>query len=336
MAHRRTALKCTSCETPTAGDTGALCWACTKAGVRTLGSLAVWVHHLGATFTRRDRIARPDSDQGTGHSDEQPLPVNLHAANLHASTRRLLTSWTDRLHTARPVTLNPRTRPNCEAAGTWCTHPSCRSYYVDPDTAPPTLAELALELAAASTWWRHEHDAADLIHAARRVLDHIRDAVDIPPAMITLGRCDYTYDDHGQPCAAELRAPKGQPFITCALCGTVYDVDRRREQLLDRIENHVQPAPVVAGIIAAWMGVDIPPSTFRTWKHRKWLESYGIDRATRANRYRIGDVRRCVLRDLNDAAKEAAADREAALKAQVRRLAEAAAQYTDTRETLAA
>ncbi|MEU6858840.1 hypothetical protein AB0B28_08205 [Glycomyces sp. NPDC046736] len=310
MPKPRTALNCTLCGKPTAGDTGALCGTCTTGGVRTLWSLAVWAPQLATTVTRRDRINHPDTSGPAGHRpDEQPLPVNLHAANLHAAVRRLLNNWTARLHTHRPHTLAPRHRPACDTAQTWCAHPSCRTLYLDPATAAPTLAEQALELAGASRWWRHEPDAADLLHTTRRLLDHIRDAVDIPPAMVTLGRCDYTYDDHGDRCNAELRAPKGHPFTTCPLCGAVYDVERRRTQLLDRIEGHILPAPVVVGIITAWMGIDIPLSTLRTWKDRDQLESYGIDRETRANRYRIGDVRRCVLRDLNDAAKQAATER---------------------------
>jgi hypothetical protein len=323
MAHRRTALTCTSCDQPTAGDTGALCWNCTKTGIRDLASWALWDQTLQITRTKRDRIRRGADGPAGHHTDETPLPVNFHAAHIAKRHRATLTDWHDRLRTAIPLDHALPAWPLCKnAVTTWCTHPTCRRIYLDPGAAPATNMEMALALAAAPGWWRHEADAADLIHAAHRALDDIRAAADIPPPMLALGKCDHIPDTNTAKCGAELRVPKGQPLTTCPACGTLYDVDRRREQLLRRIDALIQPGPVIVAVLSDWMGEDLPLSTLRTWAQRKEIQKHGTDPLTRSPRYRFGDVRARFIRSLNEKAKTTAA--------------ESAAQHTDIKETLAA
>lgn len=324
MARTRTALKCTNCHAPTAGDTGALCWNCTKDGVRDLASWALWDRTLEVTRTRQDRLRRgPDTGHTARALDEAPLPVNLHAAHLARRHRRTLIDWHTRLRTAIPLDHDLPAWPLCAAAvTTWCTHPTCRRIYLDYGNAPASNGDMALTLAAAPTWWRHEPDAADLVQAARRALDDIRAAADIPPPMLALGRCDTEGSTDGietpEPCRAELRAPRGTAFFTCPACGTQYDVERRRARLLARLDALIQPGPVIARVLSDWMGDELPLSTLRTWKQRKEIAQHGTDPATGLPRYRFGDVRARFLRSLNEKAKTATA------------------QPTDAKETLAA
>lgn len=314
MAH----LNCGKCGAPTA-DLAALCADDTAQTVRDLASWALWDRNLQVTRTRQDRIRRAD----TSHRafDDAPMPVNLHAAHLNGRHHRVLTDWFKRLRAAIPLDTVLPAWPVCEnAATTWCTHESCRRIYLDYGNAPATIADMALALAAAPNWLRHQADAADLAHAAHRAVHDIRAAADIPPPMLALGTCDHIPDTAR--CGAELRVPKGDPYTTCPACGTVYDVARRREQLLRRIDALIQPGPVIAAVLTDWMGDELPLSTLRTWAQRKQIKRHGTDRVTGLPMYRFGDVRERFVRSLNEKAKTEAA--------------EAAAQHTDPKETLAA
>lgn len=318
MAHRRTALKCTSCDQPTAGDTGALCWDCTKTGVRDLASWALWDRNLEITRTRRDRIRRGTDGPAGHHSDETPLPVNLHAAHIAGRHRTILTDWHRRLRTAIPLDHDLPAWPVCKAAvTTWCTHPSCRRIYLDHGNAPATNTDMALALAAASAWWRHEPDAADLIHAAHRAVHDIRAAADIPPPMVTLGRCDT------EDCNAELRAPKGNDWVQCQPCGTSYDVNERRTLLLNRIDSLRTTAPVIARVLSDLTSKTLNPDDIHQWHRRRGadgrprLERAGTDPITGQPLWRFGDVRelhqQAIMNKIKgEAAKAVKAEREAA------------------------
>jgi hypothetical protein len=321
MAHTRTALNCTRCGAPTA-DLAAICGPCGTDGTRALASWAVWARNLDVTLTRWDKIRRTD---GTHHTtDEQPLPFNVHASHIQGRARRTLTEWHRRLRTAIPLDHMLPAWPVCEAAATfWCTHETCRRIYLDYGNAPASLPDMALALAAAAPWWRHQADAADLIRAAERAVRDARAAADIPPPMIALGRCDSDGStdgiDYADPCGAELRAPKGAAFYTCPACNTQYDVERRRARLLARLDALIQPGAVIVRVLSDWMGEELSLSTLRTWAQRKQIARRGRDRATGLPMYRFGDVRERFVRSINEKAK-----------------AEATAQHTDTKETLAA
>lgn len=270
-------------------DTGTVCWPCAYEGVRNLDTIALWSGELETTLTRQDRI-RPTEGYSAGHrSDETPLPVNPHAANIHTGLRRVLGTWSRRATVM--LGLDRGTAPAgplCHnAVTTWCVHPSCRAIVLDPGKAAPTIRDMARLLADNMAWMRRQDGAAHALDVIARAAASITPAVDLPPVLRALGRCDT--------CETELRAPVDAVTVICE-CGVAYDVERRRDALYARVDTIRHTAPVLARVLTDLMSGGDPklalhPDTIGTWARRGRLTRRGSDPRTRDPRYRFGDVR---------------------------------------------
>lgn len=277
-------------------DTGTVCWPCAHAGIRDLDTIATWSPDLDITLTRQDRI-RPRGGPAGHRTDDAPLPLNTHASNIHATLHRALTTWTRRATNALNLGRgNTPAWPLChDAVTTWCTHPTCRAVILDPATATPTTRQMARLLADNMAWARRQNGAADLLGTIARAAASIPTAIDLPPAMRALGKCDT--------CGTDLRAPTDAVTFACR-CGHTYDVQRRLAALYARVDTILHTAPVIARTLTDLMSggdrdLELDPDTIGKWARRGRLARRGSDPHTRQPRYRFGDVRALYTQMIN-------------------------------------
>jgi hypothetical protein len=116
---------------------------------------------------------------------------------------------------------------------------------------------------------------------ARRLLDVTRAAwrvIDLPPDQAFVGWCPI-------PCRAALYARPGHEICVCRRCGSRWDVERSRAQLLERIADQELTAVQIERALG------IPASTVRWWKKEGKLLPSSMNAAGQPL-YLVGDVRR--------------------------------------------
>jgi hypothetical protein len=217
--------------------------------------------------------------------------------------RSTLTAWTTtvlgRLGAVLPDTEQRMSGPLCRS-GIGCQHLSCQTIrwrVTEDPRGPRALARFLARHVRDLRRWPDGADAFEELAYAAVILGR---AIDAPVPMTALGRCDTVG------CDGELRAPKGQALITCRVCDEPYDVDRRRRELLGRLEDELVTAAVAAGVISVYEYLPLPVNTIYTWVHRRRLFRKGTDPETLDPTYRLGDImdlyRKWLVRKLKAAA----------------------------------
>lgn len=288
---------------------GTVCWPCTHTAVLDLGTVADWGNELVIALSRQTRIGRGEGP-AVGGRDENPLPIDLRASDLHSELHRTLTAWTERARHALELWLPRPAWPLCkDALTTWCEHDSCRAIVNDPQKAPLSLADMARLLAEHPRWIRRQDNAPALLDVLARAAARMVPALDLPPDMIGLGPCD------SDGCEEVIKAERGQASAACRGCSAVYNVERRREARLRRADGLRATPGVLAALLtdiyAPEHGIELKANTITTWDVRdRKLARRGTTPSGRA-KYRVGDVRTLYLamiqRELKARARKAAA-----------------------------
>ena len=154
-----------------------------------------------------------------------------------------------------------------------------------------TLPALATWLAHQVDWLRQRDDGGARIEAltqaivvAKRTVDHRVD--DRHYRGVCVGTLT---DDSGEStaCGARLYVKPGSTVIECARCGATYDEDGRRLELLAAARVQLVTGTEAARALRG-LGVDLKPSTVRSWVHRGRLTPATV----RGGRplYRLGTV----------------------------------------------
>lgn len=290
---------CTGCSRPVA-DSAYVCATCTEQTGKNLDFIIEMGAHLDVTLTRQDRVS---SGTGGRASAETPLPLNLHASDVGQRLRTALTTWSRVLIDERGMTIDesfPQTAtrppgPVCGGDGSWCLHASCRAILLAP-RREATNIEIARFLRGHLKWAAHRGWAPQAFdELSRSAIDTAR-AVDSPPPMVALGKCDE--------CFTELRAHQDATVVRCRECRETYDVAKRKDELVARA-GHLNMTPVdLARVISAATIMECKAKDVYNWVQRGYLKRRGVDARTGKATYSLG-----VAWDLHQKAIRRAADR---------------------------
>jgi hypothetical protein len=281
-------IRCSRCDQPV-GDQAYLCSRCGELLAKDLGDVPALVEACVTTYTRRDQVERPGGTPVRTEPEEhwpltarvQALPWDERASAAVRDLRAVLVSWAMLVVEERGV-LAPADR----------------------------LPVIAGWLLGHVEWLRHHPAGPDASREMGDVVRRLRSAVDAPPALWFAGPCDGNglVSEVGEEasgrdaggCGRDVYAAPDQTQVACRWCGLTYEVDKRRQWLLDAAEDHLAHAELI-GRAAAALGVDVTPSAIRGYAHRGRIVEHATDRAGRPL-YRIGDVL--------DVARDALAARE--------------------------
>lgn len=280
---------CHRCGRPVA-DSAPCCTACVEQTKANLDYVAANAADLETTLTRQDRVS---SGTGGRASAETPLPINLHASDVGHRLRNTLTTWTRLVAEERGTTLREAFPPCTGGDGSWCTHKACR----DPQYV--SNKDMAAWLSDRLGWIAHREWGPDCFDELSRVAVDLGRAIDSPPPMISLGRCDA--DD----CNGELRAHQEAVFVRCPECRESYDIAKRKDQLLQKADHLRRNAASIARILTAATGTELPVKKVYNWVQRGNLVPVGKDDSRRPL-YSLGAARRLHLNDIQQAIAKAA------------------------------
>lgn len=276
---------CTRCTRPVA-DGAHCCTACVAQTDANMEFLEANAGEIETTLTRQDRVSA-----GTGGrvNAETPLPINLTASDIGHRLRNTLTTWTrlvaDDLGTSIeeafcefPQGTRKIEGPVCTGRdGTWCTHPSCRAITVK-QARRVTDRDMAAWLRKRLKTIAHREWGPECFDGLSRCAVDLARAIDSPPPMIALGRCDT------EDCDGELRTHQEATWVKCRDCGESYDVARRKEALIVRAGARNMTAAKLARVLTAanFIGPDGRPvvcevKNVYNWVQRKHLIKRGTD-----------------------------------------------------------
>lgn len=255
-----TAAKCPACHAETSD--WLLCHKCTTELEANLRALPEWLGYLD------DAMAR-DVQTGTGNGKRPsaitPLPYDERASKTRAYVRNQLSTWAAEINAGdREIADNPRA---------WCMY---LARNVGVIRASPAANEMFEEVTYC--------------------IGLIQEAIDLPPTKVYLGACDADAPD-GAICETPLYAEQDDKVLVCIGCGIGYDVETRRNEMLNRIEHQWGSIGTCAHVLNLF-GMDIKSETVRSWtKPRNSAERTlpaklypkGQDQSG-VNLYRIGDV----------------------------------------------
>jgi hypothetical protein len=305
-----TTATCRRCTRPVAEGMYA-CAACTAQTDDNMAFIEANAAELEATITRQDRVSA-----GTGGraSAETPLPLNLTASDTATRLRNTLTTWTrlvaEQLGTSIEEAFpEPRGTegPICSGGdGSWCTHSSCRALI--PMARRITDREMAAWLRKRLRTIAHREWGPQAFDELSRASVDLARAVDSPPPMISLGKCDE--------CGEELRAHQEAAWVRCKGCCETYDVARRKDQLVARASHISMTAARLARVLTAanFIGPDGRPVVCEVkhvynWVQRKHLKKRGTDPHTGKPTYSLAVAwtmhEKAVKRLFDKAAKQA-------------------------------
>lgn len=221
-----------------------------------LDDLEVSAARLSRTGTRAGR--------STGGS---ALPVDLHAAGLHAELANTVTTWARHVAEERGM---PGLTGTPAAAAEW--------------------------LRGNLEWIRHRPESAEMIDQVADLVRRARRTIDLPPDRWYAGPCHQ--------CGQDLSARPGAADVTCRPCDLVWPAAERRQWLLDAARDTMATAALISQALSI-LDAPITASMVRNYAARGRIVSGGVDRQGRPL-YRVGDVLDALARRRQRAASGAA------------------------------
>lgn len=276
---------CDACWQRPTRDTRLLCDQCTWRLGRELDALPVLVDELDTTLTRQARIG---GNRGGRRGTRPTDPVAKIDAELHA--------WNSRL----PV-LQLR-----DSIGPALTR-IARDVVGGNPPADPSWLDVTAQLLQQhlDTIARHP-DAAAIWRELTGLADQARHAIDRPADRLYAGICGATVESTEEPgdglarggvghwrCTEPLYADPRYGDVTCPECGTRWDVDQRRQQMLRDLDDRLVTA-AEASRLAAYLGeLHVGHDRFRNlitqWRRRGRIATH--DHADDGTpRYLFGEV----------------------------------------------
>lgn len=261
----------TGCGRPTR-DTLLLCEQCQWEIKQALNpdhelSIPALLDDLATTLTRQARI---NQRNGGGRSAETPLPFHIRASDIAEHARSVLTGWV--LVIAED---DPRNYP--------------------ADTLLAMCAWLRSRTGHIAT-----HDAAADIHA--EITDtaaRIQHVIDRPADRLYAGTCGTSFAEQ-HTCEEPLYAHPGATVVRCIDCGTVHEVEKRRTDMLQRLDDRLVTAAEFARL-AAYLIDDARRRREQTrklinqWHSRGLLTRHGSDDGE--PRFVFGEIKLLLAKD---------------------------------------
>lgn len=260
---------CSHCGKPVA-DSAYLCGTGTFLLERVLAEIPALSQELETTRLRQSRTGGKGVGFLTG-THERGLPWNVKAGEVADHLKVILVGWTR-------VTLDAgRGRM--------------------PQDSTPALA---LFLLSQREWLRHQHFAADVLSELTEATRPIRRIVDIAPDLAYAGVCSEQYPLEADglltiaECPQDLYAPLDKDTVTCPACDAQHDMKRRREVLLEAVEDKLLGASDLSRALTLY-GEAVTKERIWKWRERGQLIPHPSS-AEGEPVYLVSDVRR-VVRD---------------------------------------
>lgn len=232
---------------------GHLCQSCINTLRRDLEAIPDLLADIMVTISRQDRLS--DSD-GRG-SSEKPLPLRLGPMEAKRDLADTITAWSDHVAARRDTNLTGQTTLQ---RADWLT------LYLGEVQDDPRAGDLADEIGFA------------VITAQR--------AVDKPLQPRYVGPCDK--------CGADLYAHPRAKAVDCPNvpeCETSYNVDDRREWLLEQAKDQLLTATELSRALPGLLQVPLNAATIRSWAHRGKLTQHPpLPDRPKEPVYRVGDA----------------------------------------------
>lgn len=247
--------KC-SCGRPVA-DNARLCSGCTGRLMRDLGDLGGLADELQTTRLRQSRTG----GQATGvlsRAYERPLPWNERASQTADLLRATVVAW---------VRIVLEDRGKCpddtiQACGTFLLH---------------HLEHL-----------RHAEWAPEIADEIHHVVTEAQRVIDLAPDRLYIGPCDPDGRYGEAPCPTHLYARQGAAEATCPDCGLVWNVQNRREVMLDAAQDQLATAADLSKFLSVY-GEPLTAERIRKWAERGQLAPHGRT-ATGGPLYLVSEV----------------------------------------------
>jgi hypothetical protein len=230
-----------TCGTCDAETTRPLCDNCANQLRWDLAETDATLEDLTTTLTRQARTGTT-SGRGTG---ETPLAYHAGASEAHTNLRLTLKHW----------------------AGYTLERRADQGVHVQPPF-PAKADRLASFLLTHLDWLADQPEAPEAHHAIRGAYAKCRRVVDTAPNMVTLGRCGATFS--GVECENPLRARDTVTEVTCRVCSTVWDIQDRRDAMLQEAWD-----VAVTATEASRMFPDLTADRVRKWRDRGHITETG-------------------------------------------------------------
>lgn len=238
------------CGRPTGGNTY-LCGDCRDAYARALGDTPAIAHELNVTLARQARFAASPTVRFTSNALPYDVPASDALHRLHAELVSLVL-----LCEAEDVT------GGGDGPALGDTYGSISRWLLT-----------RLDGAAARPW------AADLMQLVA-VIESCELIIDRPEEKTYAGPCEE--------CTTDLYVQHGLGSVQCEGCGKTYDVQQRRDWLLDVVYDRLASTVEIARALSS-LELPITADLISQWRHRKRLLPKGYDKRG-APLYRVGDV----------------------------------------------
>jgi hypothetical protein len=267
-----TNLCATGCGRPVA-DTGYLCHSdnnsCTALTAGHLEYIANTASELDVTITRRDKLG-----DGTGRSNETPLPFNEDAAAAARDIHDAIATIAGDIAAARGLAL-----ADDPLRAAWI-----RANTTTPRRSPQQTAAAARYIKTHLRWLRCQPRAGAAALRIQEVARQLTRAIDSHPVLTDLGPCG------NDGCEGRLLAGHGDRYARCRDgCGWVASVAETTGLLLDWARDQLFTADELSSLISKWhTRRRVPPGTIRSWAARGLLPRKG--KAGRAWLYNLGDA----------------------------------------------
>jgi hypothetical protein len=259
------------------------CQTCSDYLAKQLGDVPALVVELTTTLTRQGRTT-----SGGGRSSETPLVFYPPASETQRKLQDKLVTWALHIatHYGPALSLEPPAKTEQRWAGRSVTP-------VPPAVDKATLAARWLlrnvkSIRRAERYREIHYDITRAVGDARWVIDRRADR-------IYVGVCDGAHSvrvDDPEPCGTGLFADREWVTVQCGVCGIEYDIELRRQRMLDEVRLQEGSSVWVSRTLAA-LGMRVPDGTIRKWVERGKLQprnwAFPEGRAPRPL-YRVDDV----------------------------------------------
>lgn len=248
---------CAACARPV-GDQARICATCTARLARDLGDVGALAGELQTTRLRQSRTG----GQATGvlsRAYERPLPWDQRASEASDVLRSTVVGWVRVVLEERGARL--------------------------PDD---TMQAMATFLLAHLEWLRHANSADECADEMRHAVALAYRTIDSAPGRLYVGPCDPQGIYGESVCPTDLYAREGAAEVTCRVCDLIWDVQGRRQAMLDVAGDQLVTAADLSRFLSLY-GEPLTAERIRQWSSRGQIAEHGKTPDGRSL-YRVSEV----------------------------------------------
>ena len=275
-------------------DNAYICAGCGQTLTKALLHIADLHAELDVTLTRQAQITAtngtpppPPEDAPIAEDRKterwgaavQQVPFHIGASEIKRAVANVVTTWARIILEERGMDLPPIPEPPIGPTHpTECKHQSCnviRWHIKDSEITH------AAKFIGEWVWWLRKRPEAPEAYSDLLMVDmQLERVIDRPAPLKYAGPCNI--------CRKDLYAREGAGTVDCRPCDRTYDMDQRREYLLEVVEDRLERASHIARAVTD-LGSPISADRIRKWAERGRLLPHATDGLGRPL-YRVGDV----------------------------------------------